>query len=84
VGKDIAEKHAGGARQHSVEAAPTEDPVKSMETIAHLVKLQALPLHATGSERHTAGRATGPSGCDRYIYSGSQRVSAMLQQPFSV
>jgi hypothetical protein len=44
---------------------------------------RALPLQATGSERHTAGRATSPSACDPYIYSGSQRVCAILIRCFS-
>jgi hypothetical protein len=41
-------------------------------------------LTATGSKRHTAGMATCRSGCDPYIYSGSQRVRAILIRPFSV
>jgi len=57
-------------------AAYTEDPAKSLRTIAHSVRLQ-------GSERHTAGSATSSSGCDRYIYGGSQRVCAILIRCFS-
>ena len=61
----------------------TEDPVKSMETIAHSVRLQGSALVSYRLERQTARRATSPSECDRYIYSGSQRVCAVLIRCFS-
>jgi hypothetical protein len=45
---------------------------------------RALLSSVPGSKRHTAGMATCRSGCDPYIYNGSQCVCAILIRRFSV
>jgi len=62
----------------------TEDPVKSLGTIAHSVRLQGFGLVSYKLRAHIAGTASNRSGHDRYIYSGSQRVCTILIRCFSV